>query len=143
VRGVRPVVPGARPLGALDRASLALEILAAYAVVRWQLARREFPQALAALRGTRAHAVHVDDPRLAGLRLGNAVIRVLGALPADSRCLMRSLVLLRLLRRRGIDGRLLLGVSGRERFAAHAWVEHDRRPLLPTGGDAFQRLAEL
>ena len=52
------------------------------------------------------------------------------ALPLTRTCLKESLVLLRMLRGRGVTSRLCLGVrkSG-GRFAAHAWVEHDGTPL--------------
>ncbi|HEU4978589.1 MAG TPA: lasso peptide biosynthesis B2 protein [Solirubrobacteraceae bacterium] len=123
------------------RAALALEILAAYASVRRLLWRRDFPEALAAVRGVRARRTAEGDPRAVGRGLGRAVARTLTPLPADSRCLVRSLVLLRLLARRDIPARLVLGVTPGERFAAHAWVEQDGVPVLSPGG--FERLAEL
>ena len=77
-----------------------------------------------------------------------AVARTLRLLPTDSRCLMRSLVLSALLARRGIDSSLVIGVRTAEAFGAHAWVEHEGRPLLPTGASAsgaapFHRLVEV
>ena len=88
------------------------------------------------------------DTRLAGVRLGRAVTRTLRLVPADSRCLMRSLVLTGLLARRGIDSSLVIGVRPEGEFGAHAWVEHDGRPLLPSGatpdGEAtFERLVAV
>jgi hypothetical protein len=56
---------------------------------------------------------------------------------------MRSLVLTRLLARRGVPSTLIIGVSAAPEFAAHAWVEHAGRPLLPSFGPAFARLVEL
>jgi transglutaminase-like putative cysteine protease len=76
------------------------------------------------------------------LRLGNGVERTLRALPVDSRCLVKALVLTRMLARRGIDCTFVVGVRARPRFAAHAWVERDGSPLLATTPD-FQRLTEL
>jgi hypothetical protein len=56
---------------------------------------------------------------------------------------MRSLVLTRVLARRGIDSRLVIGVHPGERFAAHAWLEHDGAALLPAGGSDFDELVTL
>ena len=127
----------------LEKLALTCEILVAYVVVRWRLWRTEFPEALAAIRRTEARVVTVGDPTLTGRRLARAASRVLRLLPTDSRCLMRSLVVVRLLARRGIDARLVLGVSGPGEFVAHAWVERGGVPLLPTGGESFRRLVEL
>jgi hypothetical protein len=56
---------------------------------------------------------------------------------------MQSLTLSALLARRGYSSMLVIGVRAGEAFGAHAWVELDGRPLLPPGGDTFQRLVEL
>jgi hypothetical protein len=130
------------PLPARGKATLALEILAAYARARVALRRTDLPGTVAALRVPAA--VHTpDDPARAGLRLGRAVILTLRLLPTDTRCLMRSLVLTRLLARRGIAATFVLGVSRADGFESHAWVEHAGRPLLPSGSPAFERLLEL
>lgn len=51
-----------------------------------------------------------------------------GPLPVT--CVPRSLLVWWLLRRRGIDAALRVGVSGSgTAFRAHAWVEHDGTPL--------------
>ena len=86
----------------------------------------------------RLPAAAVSDERLA-----RAVRRTLRTLPADSRCLMQSLVLTRLLARRGRSASLVIGVSPAGTFTAHAWVEREGVPLLPTHEDEFSRLAEL
>ena len=45
--------------------------------------------------------------------------------PFRPNCLARALVLLRLLRRQGLDARLRIGVATPDgAFAAHAWIEH-------------------
>jgi hypothetical protein len=134
----RPLPPGAR-------LALTWEIVSAYGVAHWSLRRRGLRDALARLRaqdasdgGTEAaHALAV------GRRLGRAVRRTLGVLPADSRCLMSSLVLTRLLARRGIDSQLVISVRPGERFAAHAWLEHDGAPLLPPDMPESGRLTTL
>lgn len=55
--------------------------------------------------------------------------------PAD--CLVRSLVILRLLRRRGLAAELRIGARTLiGRFEAHAWVEHCGMPLGADAGEA-------
>ena len=56
-------------------------------------------------------------------------------LPLHRTCLTESLVLLRMLRRRGISVRLCLGVrKDGDRLAAHAWIEQNGAPLERTTG---------
>jgi hypothetical protein len=126
----------------VTRVALAGEIVATYARVRWALRRRDVRAVLGDLRSPSA-ATHSDDPVADGRRLGRAVQRTLAVLPTDSRCLMQSLVLTRLLARRGIDTRLVIAVRPGERFAAHAWVEHGEAALLPAGAPAFEELVTL
>ncbi len=59
-------------------------------------------------------------------------------------CLVRSLALFRFLRERGVPARHVIGVC-RLPFQAHAWVEHDGRPLLDTQGSStlFTPIAHL
>ena len=76
-------------------------------------------------------------------RLGRAVIRTLDPLPGDTRCLVRSLVLTRLLARRGIASTLVIGARTTPGFLAHAWVEHRGVAVLDPGGGQFARLTEL
>jgi hypothetical protein len=63
--------------------------------------------------------------------------------PGDTRCLARSLVLTRLLARRGIPAKLVIGARGGPDFLAHAWVEHSGEPVLSPGDGSFGRLVEL
>jgi hypothetical protein len=134
--------PSEPPLGALERVSLVSEIVVTYAVVRWHVRRRDLPDAVALLRAGAgrgsAWTVARDARRLAG-----ATERVLSRLPGDSRCLTRSLVVLAMLARRGIEVRLVLAARPSPTFAAHAWVEHSGQPLLPTRGFGDARLTEL
>ena len=126
----------------LDRASLAGEIVVTYSLVRWHVRRHDLPTAVTTLRGHGRGAYRgplVDDPR----RLAAIAERVLARLPGDSRCLTRSLVVLTMLARRGIDVRLVLAARPNPEFAAHAWVERRGDPLLPTRGFADARLTEL
>jgi hypothetical protein len=127
---------------ALARVGLAGEIVATYALVRWSFRRQGLRGALVRLRAADGPAQH-GPPVATGRRLGRAVGRTLALLPADSRCLMQSLVLTRVLARRGIDTRLVIGVRPGTRFAAHAWIEYDDQALLPAGGNSFDPLVTL
>lgn len=133
------------PLAAKLR--LATEVTAAYARVRWLMLRRVgLPAILADLRGgTEGEGATPPDVTSirVGLRLARIVNRTLGALPADSRCLVRSLVLVALLAHRGIACTFVIGVQVEPSFAAHAWVEADGAPLLPRGRGEFERLLEM
>jgi hypothetical protein len=60
----------------------------------------------------------------------------------DSRCLVRALVLTRMLARRGIESSFVLGVAAQPAFAAHAWLERAGVPLLSTSS-RFHRLTVL
>jgi hypothetical protein len=127
---------------AVSRLVLAGEILATYAWVRWSIRRRDLRTVLLGLRAAGAPRA-TEYPVTTGRRLGRAVGRTLALLPADSRCLMQSLVLTRVLARRGIDTRLVIAVRPGKRFAAHAWVEHDEQALLPAGAPSFEQLVTL
>jgi hypothetical protein len=49
--------------------------------------------------------------------------------PLPMTCLTRSIFLLWLMRRRGVDGQLRIGVRLDQGFSAHAWVELDGEPV--------------
>jgi hypothetical protein len=130
-----------RPLSARAKVALAGEIAAAYAVARWSLRRRGLRPALARLRAGGAggaRSLSERDRMRAGVRLGRAVSQTLRVLPVDSRCLMSSLVLTRMLARRGIESQLVISVRPGEKFAAHAWVEHGGLALLPASEPASE-----
>jgi Transglutaminase-like superfamily len=129
---------------AARRARLGAEIVAAYTRARWQLRRRDLPGTLAHLRACApAERIDGEQARIAALRLAGAAGRVLRLIPADTRCLMRSLVMTRLLARRGVDATLVLAVRTADGFGAHAWVEVDGQPVLEPASSPFERLAEL
>ena len=145
--GHRPVVPvrGRRQTPA-DRVSLAREILSTYWRARGLMRRANLAQTLTQLRaspGTSATDRTAEEQRYAARRLGRAVMVVLAVLPTDRRCLVRSLTVTALLARRGIPGRLVLGVrpDSSEPFLAHAWVEHEGVPVTPDEG--YNRLHAL
>lgn len=137
------------PLGSFSRAAkvaLVLEILVVYAGVRWSLARAGLPATLAAVRTSgpkQAERPSLPGETVLGARLGRAVVRTLRFIPTDTRCLMRSLVLTKLLARRGLESALVIGVSVDREFAAHAWVERGDVPLLPAEGPGYARLVRL
>lgn len=140
------------PLSRWGKGLLCAEVLATYAQVRWWMRGRQLPEIVARLReGCGAWAAQRDAlppssdlaaQRLGGLRLGRAVSRTLRLLPTDSRCLVQSLLLTRLLGRRGVPCSLVIGVMAEPEFAAHAWVEYAGTPLLHTG-TTYERLVEV
>ncbi len=133
-----------RGLTPREKARLGGEIVAAYSRARWLLWRTDLPTTLRALR-TRppGESPGPADARRTGVRLGRAIGMTLRHLPFDSRCLMRSLVLVRLLSKRGIDSLLVIAVRSESEFVAHAWVEREGVPLLEPAGEPFSRIVEL
>jgi transglutaminase superfamily protein len=132
-------------LGPVQRMALGSEIVRAYLLVRRLSARQPLPAVVAALRAAPAGpALVLPEPHIDGVRLGRAVMRALVLTPGGTRCLMRSLVLLRLLARRGVtDGELIIAVQpGPAVLDAHAWIELESRALLPPG-DGHERLLVL
>jgi hypothetical protein len=123
------------------RLRVAVEIVSTYTRVRWRMLRRDVAAVVESLRGDAVDEHSAYDANRIGRRLGQPVRRTLDPLPWDSRCLMRSLVLLRMLARRGVVCQLVIGVRPGEKFEAHAWIEHGGHPLLPTLG--YERLTVL
>jgi hypothetical protein len=132
-----------RPLRPLERVRLAAEITVAYLRARRELRRAPIASAVAALRSEPASAAPVAATPEEACRLGRAVTRTLTLMPGDTRCLARSLVLTRLLARRGIPAKLVIGARAAPDFLAHAWVECDGQPVLYPGDGSFGRLVEL
>ncbi len=140
----RPVaLPADGRIGVRTRARLSLELLAAYGPLLRAVRRDDLPAMARAARATRGarRSTRPEAAHPTAVWLGRVVRRFFDVLPMDARCLIRSLVLLRLLERRGIPARLVIGVASDGPFSAHAWVEHDAVALLPTGRMA--RLAEF
>jgi Transglutaminase-like superfamily len=127
------------PLGPAAKLWLATEVLATYVDVRLRLRRRGLRPTLDAIRGGRHGRADAD----AGARAARAVTAVLRLLPADSRCLVTSLVLIAILERRGAAAALVIGAVPKPTFAAHAWVELGGVPLLRPGVAGDGRLVEL
>ena len=120
---------------------LAAEILITYCRVRWAMRRQALPDLVAAIRARRGDPAPLSP---SGRRqLAGAVMGLLAVLPTDSRCLVRSLVYLTLLQRRGTAATLVIGVRTEPEFAAHAWVEHEGEPLLPEGDGEYAPLTVI
>jgi hypothetical protein len=137
-------MPLRRPLTNAERVLLAVEIVAAYLQSRRALRRAPIAAVVASLRSGSHPALAPDTGTLEeARRLGHAVTRTLVIMPGDTRCLIRSLVLTRLLARRGIPAKLVIGARGGPGFLAHAWVEHGGDPVLSPGDGSFGRLVEL
>lgn len=131
-------------MGLRDRARLVAEILIAYLPLVRDLRANDLAAMVALARApvpARLPGPSPEAERALAVRLGKMVLRTLSVLPTDRRCLIRSLVLLRLLDQRSIEASLVIGVQDLDGFSAHAWVEHRARPVLPSNG--FHRLLEL
>ena len=132
-----------QPIPAMGKLRLTAEILVAYGRARRALRQGTLPAAAATMRRfSDPRGSPGEDAYATGLRLGRIVTRVLGVLPRDPRCLMRSLVLTALMARRGVPAMIVIGVCP-DPFAAHAWVEYRGRPLLQPATAPFERLLEV
>ncbi len=119
-----------KPIPRTAKAALLVEILVAYARVRWLLWRRDLPSVVASLRGRRRSRPTFApgdrrSPR-AGGRTDASARSVRLPLPRplarlDDACSSR----------RGIASTLVIGVDVDPAFSAHAWVESGGRALLP------------
>ncbi len=129
------------------RLALILEILAIYAVTFVRM-RRQDVRAITG-RGRNGSDAEIDGAHASeqharvARRLGWAVTRTLTILPTDSRCLVQSLVLQRLLVARSIPSRVVIGARSDGPFMAHAWVECNSVAVLPSRGYENSRLVEL
>jgi hypothetical protein len=141
----RDLAAAGRRLRPGERRRLAREIVASYLLVRHALRRQPIAVVLARLRDSETIAAEPpgEPDLIASRRLGAAVGRLLALLPGDTRCLVRSLVLVRLLARRGIPAKLIIGTRSTPEFLAHAWVEVAGEPVIPSGDGSFGRLVEL
>jgi Transglutaminase-like superfamily len=137
----------------LQRVALGLRIVVWALQSRWALhrggivaavafARRAAPCRDDARSGSRSDSEQVRSDVATGKQLSSIVALVLGHMPGDTRCLVRSLVLLRLLSEQGVAGQVVLAVR-RESAEAHAWVEVEGAPVSTPAGDEFVRLSEL
>lgn len=144
--GPRALEDPHRPWSLAEKVSLMKEITVTYLWARRQIRRTSVDRATAIARGGRDAAPRHDRPGAeyqVALRLGRIVERRLSHLPGDTRCLTRSVVLVRMLSRRGMDARLVIGAHAQPEFTAHAWVELDGHPLLDPLDYQPGRLTEI
>jgi transglutaminase superfamily protein len=140
----RPWDQPPQPLRLTERLRLFGEIFVAYLAVWRRLRCEPLDRVVEGLRGEGTVELPASGPPLGeAIRLGWIVVRSLAVLPGDTRCLRRSLVLLRLLGRRGIAARLVIATRSEPDFAAHAWVECEGVPVLSPLDGSFGRLVEL
>ncbi len=135
-------IPALDPLSRARRARGVVYVLWAYLLTRLHL-NDSRPWLLAPSGAARTVVEPLPEcvATAQAVQLGITVTNTLSRLPFRSTCLVRALVLLRLLSKRGISGRLVIGVDGEAAaFAAHAWVEHRGIPLLPDGGAEYVRI---
>jgi Transglutaminase-like superfamily len=128
-----------------QRTRLGAEVLRTYIRVRWVMRDDDAQRAVARLRGRRdadARKLSEGEQFIAAVRLAHAAARVLHMLPTDSRCLFRSLTLMCLLERRGVDQTLVIAVRPQP-FSAHAWLEVEGQAVLPDAEPGYERLLEL
>lgn len=136
-----PAGGGLPPLDVGAKLRLIAEILRTYVIVRWRMRGPDLRIVVAQLRGEGTTERQGDYPL--ARRLARAVARTLSFLPTDNRCLARSLVLDAMLARRSLESVVILAARAEPDFAAHAWVEHEGKPLLPPGEPGYQRLIEI
>ena len=124
-------MPERRGLAAyVARAGLALRVWRAYGLVLVEMRRRPLQEVVYRLRRpVRRRRAHPAP------RVSRAVRRCLSIGPRRPRCLVSSLVMLRVLHEQGIEGALVIGLpeaaGGPE---AHAWIEVGGRDVGPPPG---------
>lgn len=135
-----------RPWTLAEKASLAKEIATTYLWARRQIRRTSVDRAAVDARDGRPAVPRDDRPNAeyqVAWRVSRIVERRLSQLPGDTRCLTRSVVLVRMLARRGMDATLVIGARSQPEFAAHAWVELDGHALLDPLDYQAGRLTEV
>lgn len=128
--------PRERRLGPVRKAALAALIGHDLLVVRLGLRRRRLPDLVRWLQ----REPRLRLPPLEPVRLGRIVDRVLRLGGRRPRCLVSSLVFLRMLRRQGTEAELAIGLPASPTTPeAHAWVEVDREVVGPPPGRLGRR----
>jgi len=119
------------------RVRLVMEIVVTYRRARRLMKSHDIRRVVAALRDAPSPGeLEPEVARAVAIRLRRPVMRTLSVLPFDSRCLMRSLVLVAMMARRGARCDLSIGARVEEGFGAHAWVEYRGAPVLDPLGYA-------
>jgi hypothetical protein len=111
--------------------SILRSIVVTFVVVHVRLRRSRLPEVVSSLNQIDAHRGFRADPH----RLGHIVYRLLRFGNRHARCLVNSLVLLRLLREQGDAPVLVIGLpESAEDVSAHAWIELDGNDVGPPPG---------
>ncbi|MDR7483320.1 MAG: lasso peptide biosynthesis B2 protein [Armatimonadota bacterium] len=119
------------PLSLGDKARLAGRVLRTYVVVRVNLHRQPLPRLVARL----GESPGPTGRRYAPALLSRAVHRVLRTSLTEQTCLVRALILYRLLKEQGDAPELVIGLPPHPTdHRAHAWVELDGVDLGPPPG---------
>jgi hypothetical protein len=125
---------------------MVVKVLAIYVVTCLRLKRRQLRLAdeVPSTKPVGVPSLPAHQEALVAIRLRDAVVGLLARLPTDPSCLVRSMVLIRLLSRHGINARLVVGVGGEaDTISAHAWVEYHGTAILDPGHERFARLVEI
>jgi hypothetical protein len=118
-----------QPASIATRIRLLVRVWVTAVAVQVALRRHPLPEA------ARSLGRHGSDGRTPPALLSRAVSRGLRIGPWRPRCLIRSLVLYRLLREQGDPADLVIGLPERaDSHEAHAWVELDGRDIGPWPG---------
>jgi hypothetical protein len=113
------------------KARLAVRVWADFALVHLYLRRWPLPEAVTRLGGGKAESGWPREP----VQLGRIIARLLTVGRVEARCLTRSLVLFRQLRRSGLPAELVIGIPRvAETTDAHAWVELFGKDVGPPPG---------
>lgn len=92
-------------------------------------------------------SAHPAAPHTGGLapdRVAFLVERAARAYPFAPTCLEKALVLYALLKRRGVDVKLIIGATKTDRkLDAHAWLEHQGRVLIGGPAERYEPLCTL
>ena len=128
--------PGSAPLGFFAKLALAGRIVTLWARVLMGLHRYSLPALLKRLGRVGSPSIHSFSPD----RLSRAVDRVLQLGPFQPRCIIRALVLYRLLRGQNTPGDLVIGLPDTATdHLAHAWIEIDGVDIGPRPGRGNHR----
>ena len=99
-------------------------------------ARRALPRVRRQLRAGRLRDVTVKPPPRLPAEAGRGVVAVLSRLPNS--CLERAIVLQLWHAAQGRSVDVIIGVTGREDFHAHAWLESEPAPDSPRFDEIFR-----
>ena len=129
--------PDNEPVSIVGRVRLLVRVWALAVRIQLSLRRHPLPVVVAGLEGSAA-----GSSRAPVALLSRAVSRGLRVGPWRPRCLLRSLVLYRMLREQGDTAELIIGLKGHAITSdAHAWVELAGRDVGPwPGGAGYEEL---